>query len=129
MTYYLATRHRGFTLLEVLIATFILSLVITACARVTGQSSHHLAISEERHLAQLFIHNRLAEIQLNSTDRDVSNSNGQLQLLGQLFHWQQQVSTTPRPDFQRIEMQVRTSQGDVRADITALLFTPESANE
>ena len=98
--------HRGFTLIEVLVALTIISIALMASLRAVGSITASSADLRARTLAQWSAENRLTEIRVRHEFPAVGRRNfdcpqGDLTLL-----CQEDVYTTANPNFRRIEIQV-----------------------
>lgn len=107
--------HRGFTLIEVLVALTIISIALMASLRAVGSITASSAELRARTLAQWSAENRLTEIRVRREFPAVGRRNfpcpqGDLNLV-----CVENVYTTANPNFRRIEMQVydadRSEQG------------------
>lgn len=93
--------QRGFTLLEVMVATFIFALAITAFSAVLGRSANSVATIEQRQFALLSAHNRLALALTGEPDAEGSLHNG-----GYDFTWTLQRHPTTDANLSRLEVQI-----------------------
>ena len=105
--------HRGFTLVEVLVA-----LAITAIALVTGlRATSALTSNADRQarllLAQICAQNRLVELRLARRLPGVGDSASTCMQADHALQVQQQVRATPNPNFQRVEVAVSAEGGTV----------------
>lgn len=105
-----ATSQKGFTLLEVLAATFIFSVSIIASYHIFSQSGQSLQKLEQRFFAQLAAHNQMAQLTLNNKKPKQSISNGNVEQGPYQFLWEQQVSTTENEDISRITLTISTEE-------------------
>ncbi len=120
-------RAAGFTLLEVMVAVAVLGIamaaVIRASAEMTG-NAHHL---EERTFAQWVAGNVLAEHQAQRF-WDSEGREGQQAMGPTDWHWRLEVTTTPNPDFRRLDVHVhRDPDADDPpvATMTGLVLNPQ----
>ena len=103
---------RGFTLLEVMIATAIVAMAVTV---LLGLANRSLAVHERLQRttqATLLAQSRLAEIEVAArTGGSRQDESGDFAPPDQLFHWQSLWSETPLPAIRRIDLTV--SWGEV----------------
>lgn len=99
--------QRGFTLLESLIAMFILAIAMAAVLRASGASTSHVEAMRTRVLADWVAQNRLAmqtvrgEYPGAGTEQDGEETQDGVRLL-----WHEKVNGTPNPAFRRVVITV-----------------------
>lgn len=104
--------QRGFTLIEVMIALFVLVLGLAAVLESTSTSNRALAQQRERMLAQWVAMNRLAEVRVSGQWPKNANQTGQTEMAGQTWNWSQLTSTTEDEDMRRIDIKVFLADPD-----------------
>ncbi len=92
----------GFTLLEVVVALFILALTMGGLVKSIGDGAKNQGAIEERTLAQWVALNRIARMRLEQPDIHTGNSNGVEQMANRDWEWQQQIEKTPDPSVYRV---------------------------
>lgn len=97
----------GFTLIEVLIAVFVLGFALAAIITSTGRYGASAAVLREKTLALWVAHNRLTEIGLEPSWPAVGKSDGDAELAGLDWRWDVTVSETPDPRVRRVDITVR----------------------
>ena len=105
-----ANKHKGFTLLESLVALAILAIALAAVMRASSASTSHADALRMRLLADWVAQNRLA---LHSAHGDwvaVGTQQGEDTQAGIRFIWQEDISNTPNPAFRRIDVSVFEAQ-------------------
>jgi general secretion pathway protein I len=98
--------HRGFTLIEVLVALAIVAVALAAGMRAVAQSADTATELKQRTLALWVAQNRLAAAQLASAWPAAGEQRGDAEQAGVAFHWRETVTTTPNPAFRRVEIVV-----------------------
>ena len=104
---------RGFSLIEVLVATAILATGLIAASRAALVATNDQGALRDRTLARWVAHNTLAEIRLLPQQAQIgSATTKQVQQAGIEFTAQTKVSATPSPLFSRVEVVVVRAGGD-----------------
>jgi len=119
-----ASRQRGFTLLEVLVALVIIGVALSAAMR--GALSLTTAAEDMRYtmLATMVAENRLLELRLARQSLEIGQTTTPCAQADVEFECEQTVKSTPNPFFRRIELQVFRATGDGRrrhAEMMAVL--------
>ncbi|MBI3570202.1 MAG: type II secretion system minor pseudopilin GspI [Gammaproteobacteria bacterium] len=99
--------HRGFTLVEVLVALAVLAIALSAVLRAMGQAIDATTTLRERNTALWVAQNRLVEHQMRRDWPAADTKDGEAEIGGVKWFWREQVSTTPEPRIRRIEITVR----------------------
>jgi general secretion pathway protein I len=124
-----AKRHRGFTLIEVLIALAVLAIALAAVMRALSQSIDLSAGLRDRNIALWVAQNRLAEHQIRHDWPSQDTTEGTTEMAGREWRWREQVSGTPEPALRRIEIEVRAANGDqALAHLVGFLSQPGSTS-
>lgn len=115
------SKDRGFSLLEVIIALFILSTTALGFMRVTQTSVEAARDLEVRYLASIVADNQLVEIFGEDIPVRIGVETGTESQHGRAFDWQREVSQSERQGVFQIEVEVRPAGGErVLAILTAL---------
>jgi len=109
-----ASRARGFTLIEVLMALTVLAIALAAVLRTVGQSIDLTVNLRDRQLASWVAQNRLIAHQLQNDWLSPDTTEGTVELSGREWRWREQVLTTPDPALRRIEIEIRAATGEQR---------------
>ena len=109
---------RGFTLIEVLVALAIVSIALVAGLQASGALTRAAARQSDQWLAQLCAENELTRLRLNRLLPGVGDSTATCEQAGQSLQVRLVVSTTPNPNFRRIDAVV---EGSVDGNATRLL--------
>jgi general secretion pathway protein I len=100
---------RAFTLIEMLVALAILAIALAAVQRAVSGSLDNAFELKQRLLASWVADNRLAELRAIRVLPPSGETRGEEVQAGITFHWQAQVSTTPNPFVERVEIRVTAS--------------------
>jgi general secretion pathway protein I len=96
----------GFTLLEVLVALFILAITMAAVSRTASSSIHHVEALRTRIIADWVAQNRLAQHQARGDWHAPGIQTGEEAQAGQTYPWQEEIIATPNPTMRRIIVSV-----------------------
>lgn len=100
------TRHRGFTLLEVMVALAIVSIGLIAVFNGIIQMAHSTAVLRERALADWIAMNQISEIRISGDFPAVGRSNGSTEFANRNWRWEATISETGVADLRRIDLAV-----------------------
>lgn len=115
---------RGFSLIEVLVATAILATGLIAASRAALVATNDQGILRDRTLARWVAHNTLAEIRLRPQQAQAGSAfTQQAQQSGIVFTATAKVTATPSPIFSRVEVTVSRAAGDGQILATAVGFS------
>lgn len=98
---------RGFTLIEVLIATAVLAFAMGAVITGMAHYADNAGSLRERTVALWVAHNRLTELDLEPAWPAIGKSDGDVDMAGIEWRWFVTVSETPDPDVRRVEIRVQ----------------------
>ena len=104
-------RHRGFTLIEVLVALGIVAIALMAGLQATAALTRNAQRQSDALLAQICAENELIKTRLAKQMPGVGDSSIACEQAGQSFTVVLAVRATPNPNFRRVDAQVL--KGDV----------------
>ncbi len=113
----------GFTLLEVIVALAILSIVLAAAVKGVGSYASNVTYLRDRTLAHWVAMNQVAVNQLIANWPPIGSNEGVAIQGGVSWYWRTVVSPTIDPDLRRLDVAVRPHKegGDPIASVTAFL--------
>ncbi len=113
----------GFTLLEVMVAVFVLGVAAAAIVQASSSAIRHADAVTERQLAMWVANNTMAEAMLPDAP---SNQQGESEFGGYSFHWQLRSEKTDTEQFQRLSVNVyRPGENKFHlAQLTGFRVTP-----
>ncbi len=106
--------HRGFTLIEVLVALAIVAVALMASLRVAGIGANSVGELRARLLAGWVAENVLAEQRARGTWLPVGMQRGQARQGGIDFLWREDVVATPNDKFRRVDVRVSLAEEESR---------------
>ncbi|NWO05933.1 MAG: type II secretion system minor pseudopilin GspI [Alteromonadaceae bacterium] len=108
----LSAKHRGFTLLEVLVALLVFGLIATAAAEVGSNYIGSFERVRDKTLASWLADNRIQELRLQQDLPSVSEESADAEFGA--FRWRVTtvVSDTPEPAMRRVEITVAKYRGN-----------------
>ncbi len=118
---------RGFTLLEVLVATTVIALALGAVIRTTATGTANLAYLRDKTLAHWVAMNQMAELAAQRRFPPVGKSSGEEELAGREWRWEREIKRTPDKDVRRVEIRVLridSEQGGALATLTGFMGRP-----
>ncbi len=101
------TRGRGFTLVEVLVALIIVALGTAAMLSALASSARAAERIRERMIAGFVAMNRLTETRLEPELPSIGRREGEIEMGGSRWAWQEEVVRTPIAGVLQITVQVR----------------------
>lgn len=102
--------HRGFTLIEILIAMAILAIAMGALLQSAAQNASNTASLRDRTLAQWVAANKLAELQTQKTWSPIGKTKGEMSMANAKWYWQVEVLKVNDDDLRRVEISVRKTE-------------------
>lgn len=100
----------GFTLIELLVALAVFSLGALALLNLAGENTRSAARVEDRTLGGVVAENLAVEAVI-APQLSEGETSGQVSLAGRQWRWTRTVAATDDPGLQRIDIRVRTDEG------------------
>lgn len=108
-------RHRGFTLIEVVIALFVIALGMGALLATIVSAADNAGHLRDKSLAEWIALNHISEVRLASTKPATGVTNGEVEFAGTKWRWQQTVSDPGMAGILRIDVSVAHADDATRA--------------
>jgi general secretion pathway protein I len=105
-------RKGGFTLIEVLVALFIVSLGMLGVIEAVSQTAGNATRMRDRTIAHWVAMNRLTEVRLQPRAPDIAKTSDEVEMAGRRWRWTMEVSETPVETMRRIDIRVAEAEGD-----------------
>ncbi|QIR13160.1 type II secretion system minor pseudopilin GspI [Shewanella aestuarii] len=103
-------KHKGMTLLEVIVALAVFSIAAVSVTKSLGEQMANMPILEERTLAQWVASNRMVEARLPEEFPPIGKREGEVELAGRDWYWRQEVVKTTDDNFRMIRITVSDDQ-------------------
>jgi general secretion pathway protein I len=105
----------GFTLIEVMIAMFVIALGVGALLATLTSSADAAAHLREKSLAEWIALNRVSEVRLGNTRPGAGTTNGTVEYAGRTWRWQQTVNDPGIAGILRLDVMVAPPAADGQA--------------
>jgi general secretion pathway protein I len=114
-------RHRGFTLLEVLVALAIVAITLGATLKASGQFAHNAGHLKEKTLAQWVAENKAVEYRLQGILPVLGHQEGDVSMAGQEWRWRVEVSNTEDVRLRRLDITIVREGDEFDSPLTTLI--------
>ncbi len=104
--------HRGFTLIEVLVALLIVSLVFLSSLLSLTEMTRNSEQLKDKTFSSLVASNLITEIQLGLV-KPSSQSNNRINMAGNFYYWDMTKNISPLKEIEEIDIQIKDSMGKV----------------
>ncbi|MDD9893410.1 MAG: type II secretion system minor pseudopilin GspI [Gammaproteobacteria bacterium] len=112
-------QHKGFTLIEILVALVFIALPMTAIIQTVSNYVYEAAYLKEKTVAHWVAMNKLTELQVTRQFPKPGTSNGETLMIGEAWRWEYTVNNTPEADMRRVDINV-FAPSDKEAVLTSL---------
>jgi general secretion pathway protein I len=125
---FIDARRRGFTLIEVMIAMFVIALGVGALLTTLTSSADAAAHLREKSLAEWIALNRVSEVRLANARPAAGTTSGTIDYAGRTWRWQQTVNDPGIAGILRLDVLVapQSTGEQLRLDV---LVAPQSTGE
>ena len=112
---------RGFTLVEVLVATAVVAVTLGAGLKAVGALSGNTQRLTDVSAAQWCADNRLTELRLTRQFPGIGDSDFGCEQLGRRYAGRLEVRATPNPNFRRVDAQIFNEAGEPVLSLSTVL--------
>lgn len=102
--------HKGFTLIEVLLALVIIAISLTALLRATGQDVRYMHRLRHKTSEHWVARQAVTQIQSNLITVKGQTQTLKTTMLGEDWYWRPQLKKTPIPNIHQIIISVSSNQ-------------------
>jgi general secretion pathway protein I len=121
----LRSRHRAFTLVEVMVALAIIALSLTAVAAKMGRMIDTSNAMRERTYASWIAQNKITELRLANVLPEVSATSGEVEYANTTWRWRAVISESGIENLFRVDVAVSYENGDdVVRTVTGFIGEP-----
>lgn len=103
-------RNGGFTLIECLVALFIIAIVLASATRAIEQSINDVRMSYVREAATWVANNQISQYTLSKTYPQIQTTTETIHMAGVDFNVRTNVSTMPNPFFRKVIIEISQRQ-------------------
>jgi general secretion pathway protein I len=106
-------RHRGFTLIEVLVALVIVAVGMSALMGALSSSARTVTYMQDKTFAEWVALNKITTVRVSLQQGQippVGTTNGDLDFANRSWHWRQDVVASQVPGINRIDVKVRPKE-------------------
>ncbi len=123
----MSTHHKGFTLIEVLVALALVAIAFAAIMRSMAQSIDTTMVLRDKSYALWVAQNRLALHELGQNWPSLDTRDGTATMAGREWRWKEKVISTPLENLRRIEIEITAIENDyVLARLIGFLRKPSA---
>ena len=115
-----ASKQKGFTLIEVMIALLVLGLALAALIRTSGSASANTAWLQEKTFAHWVAMNQLTEMRINKLWPKPGQKKDTVEMVDREWEWEATFSTTADPELRRVDIRIWRADSSEDEHLTLL---------
>jgi len=109
-------KSKGFTLLEVMVALFVVAISLGGVIKVMGSAARNSARLSDRTFAQWVALNELAELRIKKSWPKLGEVKGDQEMVDRKWNWVQKTIKTDDANIKRVELSVWPAESKNGAD-------------
>lgn len=113
-------RHRGFTLIEVVVALIVVSLGMLAVIETVGGTARNSGYLRDKTVAHWVAMNKLTEVRLQANAPAIDKSSDEVEMAGREWRWTMEVKQTPVESIRRIDISVRPAEAPEKSSMASV---------
>jgi general secretion pathway protein I len=112
--------HRGFTLIEVVVALIVVSLGMLAVIETVGGTARNSSYLRDKTIAHWVAMNKLTEVRLQANAPSIDKSSDEVEMAGRDWRWTMEVKQTPVETIRRIDISVRPAEAPEKSSMASI---------
>lgn len=109
-------KSKGFTLLEVMVALFVVAIALGGVIKVMGSAARNSSRLSDRTFAQWVALNELAELRIKKEWPKLGETKGDQEMVDRKWNWVRKTIKTDDANIKRVELSVWSVGGKSGAD-------------
>ena len=113
--------HRGFTLIEVMVALVVIALGMLGVIQAVSQTASNSGYLRDKSVAHWVAMNQLTTVRLQKSAPSIDKSSDEVEMAGRNWKWTMEVTQSPVESIRRIDITVRPAdakEGSSLASVT-----------
>jgi general secretion pathway protein I len=112
--------HRGFTLIEVVVALIVVSLGMLAVIETVGGTARNSSYLRDKTIAHWVAMNKLTEVRVLPNAPAVDKTSDKVEMAGRDWRWTMEVKQTPVESIRRIDISVRPAEAPEKSSMASV---------
>lgn len=119
------SKHKGFTLIEVLLALAVISIALTALIKATGNDVIYMQRIKDKSISHWVAMQAVSMVQLGLVEIKRQETSQVTTMLGQRWYWHAKLTATPIRSVQQITITLSQNQSGPFGDpLIAFKYSP-----
>jgi len=106
------SRHRGFTLIEMMVAMAVLAVGMGAIIKAAGENARNATYLRDREVARWIASDALTQLQVVSPWAGNNSPKGEVEMFNLTWYWQAKIQKVQDPDLRRVDVEVRRNKNE-----------------
>lgn len=112
----MSIKHKGFTLIEVMIALAVVAIGLLATLNAANQEIRGASLTQDKMTAYWLMQNKMAEIRLEITWPSIKQNKGTDTIFGQSWRWQTDTKKTDNPKIRKVKISLSPATANITED-------------